>query len=511
MTIDRRGTDAARQLDREVAATVDPASALHAIHQHRPRPRRVPVLVAAAVVAVVGLVGALVVLDDGDGGVEVATEDGEPGEVEDRVERDVAPAPAFGAPDDGKASMQLPVSVDPSTGLSPGDTVTVTGEGFNPGKDVGVVMCTADAGGEENHGADACDISDFTYATPDADGHVVGTFNLNRVITTPLAGTVDCGDPAQRCAMAIGQVTDYDVSGFAPITFRDDLPVLTPPELVVTPNENLDHGDEIRLSGTGVVGEVWGVQLCRPSPDDAEAPPGAVGVPPWADGSCWHYHVGSPQTGSLSPDGDGRFEVTLQAWRAYPGYAGEGRNVMVDCAVETCLLGVVVSDGLDPDPIPLDFSLDGPLPAVPTATVAPTTDLRGGDQVTVSAEALPPGQEATVSACYFDTDEGPCRVLINLGSIRADDQGRGQVTIRLPGTGIPGVVDCTASPGRCAIVVGGISPGARSDPSNGPIPPSDPVRLTFAEDARTDVDPAPLPSQDRPPGPVTSVPATPAP
>jgi Neocarzinostatin family len=79
------------------------------------------------------------------------------------------------------------ISLDPSTGLSAGDTVTVTGTGFSPASAIGVSMCAAavTSGG-------SCDFSGARVATTDAAGSFTLEFPVVASITTPAEGLIDC-------------------------------------------------------------------------------------------------------------------------------------------------------------------------------------------------------------------------------------------------------------------------------------------------------------------------------
>ena len=154
----------------------------------------------------------------------------------------VVPAAAW----DGKDSMMLPVTAEPHTGLVNGQTGRVTGEGFPPGEQVGIVMCTSQAafGG----GAGYCDIMDFTSTTVDDQGrfaadHAIRRFldaggvrwdctggNVDPVgyLEARAAGTLGPDPTTWSCIIAAGVLTNYDISGGMPLAFAPDGPVVDP-------------------------------------------------------------------------------------------------------------------------------------------------------------------------------------------------------------------------------------------------------------------------------------------
>lgn len=489
MSIDDRARSAARELRQDVQATGDPQAALETVVASPRRTRRPWAAVAAAVLVVSGVVGATVLFSaDADDGEQVSTKDRDtdqpaPSVSDFRV--DPGPAGPSGAPSDGRDSLRLPVTVEPSTGLSPGDTVTVTGEGFTPGETVGIVLCGGLEGDETVYGADACDIGPVTYAEPDAEGRAQGTFVLTRLVTTPALGTVDCGAPTARCAMAMGQVTDYDVSGFAPITFRSDLPELVPPEMVVSPDAGLAHGDPITVAITGLTSPVGGIAICRALPGRGSgASPPPVAPPPAPGDPCWYYPVGVLAPGGvdgqfdpgLVPDAEGRVEVTLRAWRTYATPGGE----TVDCVVEQCVLRVstvdsVRLDGLSPPAVPLSFDPESPAPVAPRLTVTPTEGLVPGDVLTVTAEGLEPGLAVDVVGCTDLANGATCGVV--LATLVADEGGRATVTFAASALDVLGA-DCTV-PGTCAISLGPFVRAAGGGVPTAPVVPPEPVPVTF--------------------------------
>ena len=85
-------------------------------------------------------------------------------------------------PNDGRDSIQLPITVEPHVDLQDRQVVTATGGGFVPGEQVGIVQCAREAGGEVRErraGIDGCDIGSVQYADADADGVATGDFTVS--------------------------------------------------------------------------------------------------------------------------------------------------------------------------------------------------------------------------------------------------------------------------------------------------------------------------------------------
>ena len=192
-------------------------------------------VVLAVVIVVATLVAGLVMRAGGDGGddedvADVTTTGPDVTAVEvPTVAQLLAQMPA--GPLDGKASWKLPVLAQPQSDVIDGQVVTVLGRGFVPGEQVGVVMCTSDAGVQ---GVAACDLGveggfeHVTYAQADGNGTVVADTAVRQIVTTPFNGPVDCLSGAERCIIAIGAVSDYDRSGGTTIGFAGQPPFPVP-------------------------------------------------------------------------------------------------------------------------------------------------------------------------------------------------------------------------------------------------------------------------------------------
>jgi hypothetical protein len=390
--------------------------------------------------------------------------------------------PAVAGPTDGTESLDLPVTATPSTGLRPGDTVSLTGEGFNPGQVVGVVQCTM-AVTESAAGAAACDMAVLgTGSTPDAEGRATGSIEVRRVIQVGNE-KVDCSAEGVRCGVAMGQIDDYDVSGAAEITFVDDLSPLVKPTLTVSPAQGLQHGDTVTVTIEDLTGPVEMLQLCAGRGQGIGAitaiPPGALagGDEDVSGPRCW-YGLEGARAGALQPDADGRVEVDVRLWRAF---SPDG-SAVIDCVEVQCSVFVYSTGDLDPEPVAVSFDPDGPMPPRPELQVEPTTGVRPGDTVTLTVSGLAPGTEVVVNACGDMSGTGDVReacgpaISLTQGTIGPDGTWTG--TAQLPSPDSYGV-DCTEE-WTCALTVASGLVDAGDGSTTIAFLPAEPVPLRFA-------------------------------
>lgn len=279
-------------------------------------------------------------------------------------EPDAPSRPAgLAAPTDGVASRLLPVFVEPSTQLSHGQVVGISGSGFTPGATLGAVLCSAGAAG--GGGVAFCELAHYDNFEASSEGTFADDYVLRRFIVTPAEGTVDCGESTDRCLLAVGNINDYDESGGSFISHQG-APDPPPPQLVVSPSQGLADGQVISVKGTGV----------RAAPDARLrlCPAGREETPE----TCTPL-VGQPD----GPGVGGQLSVTVQVGR-FLG-SEEGR---IDCAAPPgCVLTTteyagrlaVVPIGFDPSagaspeappPPPTVTETTVPPPAPPT-TVEP--------------------------------------------------------------------------------------------------------------------------------------------
>jgi len=446
--LDTTARQAAAGLRRHVDQHLDADQALAAapaVHSPTPRHR---VMALAAVVAL--LVGSLALLD--------TTGDDDRNRLELDEDGNRLPDPQPGVltplgPRDGKDSIQLPVTVEPNRDLADATVVAVTGEGFVPGERVGIVQCAREAGGdspEVRGGVDACNVGGVQYADADADGVAAGTIAVQRVLTTPMTGTVDCAAEADRCIVAMGALNDYDRSGGFGVEVRGGGEPIRIPEVTVTPTEGLADGDVVRVEGRGLTpGDEVGFSVCSSDPV-----------------ACWQA---SPTGGGYGTtvDGAGSFTIDVPVWRYLPG-DGIQPDSYVDCALSRCSLRVMGQS--TPPPVPLSFLPGGEGPRAPAISVDPTDGVGVGDRILVRGAGLAPDLTVAINLCVAPVGQ-PEMVYgcmgFDTGGLRVDGDGGFAVEVEVPrlddwGGGMMETEACDGS-GTCTTQVGGAVDAARCD------------------------------------------------
>jgi hypothetical protein len=434
--VDQAGRAAGRGLHDHVQRHVDPELVLAGLPAADVPTRRGRLLAAAAVAAL--FFGSVAVLGDGPEGDERSRlevdEDGNPLPV---------PQPAeltFLGPSDGRDSEQLPLTVEPSTDLRDGDEVTVSGTGFVPGEQVGIVQCAREAGGEvreQRAGIDGCTITGVAYADADSDGRATGTYRVHRIITTAVTGTVDCAAEADRCIIAMGALSDYDRSGGLAVSFRGGGEPLDLPTLTVSPAEALGDADVVLVEGSGFPpGALLGLSVCSLDPSACWSTGEEIEITGEQAAALGYegVHLG------LQSDDEGRVSGHVPVWRYLPGPTP---GTYVDCAVSRCALRVNSASNevtAMPAPVPLTFVGGGEGPIPPAIEVHPTDDLRPGDEVVVRGAGFEPRAYLEVSLCATPADD-PQRLAMGCVSSdggeprRVDDDGGFAFEWELPGIG----------------------------------------------------------------------------
>lgn len=403
--LDRVGASAATGLRSHVAAHLDVEAALGILADRRPR-RRVRMLTAAAALLLL-VVGAVAVLEqDTSNRVEV---DGDDPDRDGRDLPDLEPGVLTPlGPRDGKDSIRLPLTSEPSTDLVDGQAVTVSGSGFQPGEGVGLVQCAKEAGGDSPElraGIQGCYIGGYTSLTADDAGVATGTYEVHRLLTTPLTGTIDCAAEAERCMVAMGALADYDRSGTHPIVFDADVEPVDLPTITVTPTDGLTDGAVVHVVAEGLTpGDRLYGEVCSSDPQ------ACTSAALRADGPVDEAETRSMTTDSrgvevfeidavgLLVDSRGRAEGDLTVWQYLPG-ADPG--TYVDCAVSHCSLRL--GGQTAPPTVPLAF-LPGEGPVAPNAVVEPADGLAVGDEVVVRGTGFRPGTAVMLTLCAHRGD-----------------------------------------------------------------------------------------------------------
>ncbi len=147
----------------------------------------------------------------------------------------------FGVASVGAATVYTPtITVSPNTGLTNGESVTITGSGFMPSEaSLIAVECIATA-----TSAAGCNTTTFAPVTVSADGDfTVPTFD----VTTGPIGTGTCGTSAAdaTCAISVGSTATGAVAAFAIIGFN------TGPNVALSPSTGLTNGGSTSITGVG--------------------------------------------------------------------------------------------------------------------------------------------------------------------------------------------------------------------------------------------------------------------
>jgi hypothetical protein len=146
------------------------------------------------------------------------------------------------------------ITAAPSTALTNGESVTVTGSGFIANEAVYALECLATA-----TTAAGCDTSTVSAVTTSA----TGTFTTAVTVATGTVGGGTCGTSSTdltACAISVSTNPPSADEATTPITFALPSPTTTttkppikvgPRRLHVAPTVNLRNGSSIRISGTG--------------------------------------------------------------------------------------------------------------------------------------------------------------------------------------------------------------------------------------------------------------------
>ncbi|MSO87958.1 MAG: hypothetical protein EXQ71_10650 [Acidimicrobiia bacterium] len=425
---------------------------------HRRPSRRLAALAAVVGVLTVGLV--VVLTTSGDTG---------PSPLEVDARGNPLPALVPGTltrvdPSRHARSASLPVEVTPTGLLGDAEIVTVSAAGFVPGEPVGVVQCVNESESPNPSSSQrACNVARVAVVEADADGVARSPYEVERFLTTPATGTIDCGAAKGRCLLGIGAINDNQRSGLAPTTFagRGELKV---PTLVLDPVRGTTNAT-VQVSGAHYPpNSVVGLQVCTTGTD-----------PCWAAGLTGLAHAtsGTASGGGVRADDDGRISVDIPAWRFLPGPQA---GTYIDCAISRCVL---VADPIpgssSPPPATLLFSREGQPPVLPVIELYPATGVILGQTALLRGAGFPP--DALVDFSISDA------VTFRNVGIGVDD---GLTRVNAGGTfalefAIPDLVGLTCSEGgpACRISVSTYGPKDSFRPAP-PFPPL-PIPLIFSD------------------------------
>jgi hypothetical protein len=316
------------------------------------------------------------------------------------------------------ARAQAPdLTVEPSSGLTDGQEVTVTVNGpqvfvtqcdahvvANPTLDALLRLC----GGQVTVQGDA---------RPAAVGYVVRS-----TFTSFTYDTVDCGAQAGDCVISVAALGG---SGFASVPITIEPPVFT----VALPDEPLADGAQVQVTARGTPGETVTVAQC--------ASPAA---PVLADSRC-----GPPRALVIGDDGRAVADVTV----SFDVATGAGP---LDCQVERCSLAAFDEGGALLRNVPI--TVQAPL----AITASPAAGLADGGPVLVDVTGYRDRDLELYQCAAGAGSESIARYCRGLG-VTAVPSGSAPVQRAVsvkesftPAMGDP--VTCGDEPGDCVVAVG---------------------------------------------------------
>ncbi len=256
-------------------------------------------------------------------------------------------------------------TVEPSSGLTDGQTLTVSGRGFRAGESAFITQCVI--GGM--NGTGVCFGQNATgQIVVGEDGTFTATVAASRLVFGG-DGEIDCFDDPYGCRVVVqaGRTPN-------PVALTYDGAFRPPPgaELTVTPSEALTHLQEVRVDGFDL--RTDGGIAVRQCVDQ-----GPEGV--W----CRHFGEGAHNAPDDVAVTEGGFSTVVAVTQWIWNGAGEA----VDCggAGRTCYLWVLGA-GIDMR-LPVRFDQEGLSPPTPTLSADPTTSAEG--RVSYEVTDLAPG------------------------------------------------------------------------------------------------------------------------
>ncbi len=341
-------------------------------------------------------------------------------------------------PEIGRANPWLQVS--PAAGLSAGDVVHITGNGFDPGDALDVAVCAA---------GDPSDCEKRPITTDRADSG--GSFALDRQVarTIPGSGT-DCGQV--RCELrVIGSGAGAEVT--AALAFGTQAALR--PTATVAPLTGLGIRNPATVTFSGFPAWSW-ISSDQCFSDDQ------------ADADC------SPRGGGFADrDGAGSFPIVMRAGVVGTEDGGWCPDANTVCVIDVSGPGSTFRQTLTFVPNP------DPLPDVPVA-VAPHRDLQLTATAEVRSSGLIPGERVSLAECRDATPlvlggtqcDGLAAVTVN----RNGDLVTSVSVHRFIGSGQEFPFDCAAPDAGCHVSIRSIetrqsgSAPISFDP-NGTLPP----------------------------------------
>lgn len=332
---------------------------------------------------------------------------------------------------DGLDSIRLPLEVTPDSDLTDGMIVAARGAGYTPRASVGIIQCASIDDG--NGSIDNCDLSNYLLGHADDEGYVDMALPVRRFIATG-DGEIDCALLTVSCSVAIGNISDYDESGTAPIWFDANVDGVRSPVITVSPSSGLRDGDTITVTGENF------------QPDGTVDLSQCVIGGPYGFGSCFSQDL---ITDSVVVGADGTFVAEVQA-RRHPM-----RDIDCFDDVYGCRLA---AQGPSDAPNPVALSFDGSVrPADGVGlTLEPGGGFVDGSEIVVSVEEVPVDGDLVVRQCV---DQGTLGVTCapDVAITVTDGSGSGAYVLRRFMINAAGdTVDCAVDGRVCELRVEGV-------------------------------------------------------
>jgi hypothetical protein len=119
------------------------------------------------------------------------------------------------------------VTVTPSTGLTQGQIVTISGSGWAP--DAGFAYCQTAFQPEQTANPGLCHNGTYFTGTADSAGNISGSLTVRRLIFPPNpGGRIDCSGPDPGCAIGVSPLVVGAPVVFVQIAFAPAPPVIVP-------------------------------------------------------------------------------------------------------------------------------------------------------------------------------------------------------------------------------------------------------------------------------------------
>ncbi len=280
------------------------------------------------------------------------------------------------------------VVVTPSTGLTNGQAVSVSGSGFAPSTTMVITECLATATTSAG-----CDTSDLAPATTDASGNLPTT--SFKVVAGTIGSGGTCGtsaSDASNCVIVVSTLQGA-VAGYAPITFATSSggttttttttttpPSTTSPTITVTPATGLKNQQNVSVTGSGFTpGNSVYVLECVAT---------ATG-----QSGC---DIGGATAAVIDSSGN----LPTTSFQVTTGSIGSGGSCGTTAAnVGACVVVVANPTGGDRAVLPITFAAPAPRRTPRHAFVAPAANLHNGQVVRIHGQGFTPGDHLYMVEC----------------------------------------------------------------------------------------------------------------